>query len=136
MHKAGRKITYSKHQIGTFPYLGNEGLGTLSLLGTAIYIYSFKTQRICWANRAALGLWNAASHEELFERPLTPFSHATAARLDDYLAAFGRGEDRQETWTLYPRGEARTFLCRCSGVSLDGHAQAMLVETGVETTPT
>ena len=136
LHKAGRKITYSKRQIGTFPYLGNEGLGALSLLGTAIYIYSFETQRVCWANRAALGLWNAGSEQELFDRELTPYSQSTALRLDEYLAAFRRGEDRLETWTLYPRGEARSFLCRCSGVSLDGHAQAMLVETGVETTPT
>lgn len=136
LHKAGRKITYSKRQIGTFPYIGNEGLGALSLLGTAIYIYSFETQRVCWANRAALGFWNASSAQELFDRDLTPYSQSTALRLDDYRAAFTRGEDRLESWTLYPRGIARSFLCRCSGVSIDGHAQAMLVETGVETNPT
>lgn len=126
------KITNSARQNGTFPFLGTEGLNAFSLLGTAVYIYSFETQRICWTNRGGLALWNATSTQELFDRVLTPFSQATVLRLEDYQRAFRRGEDRIETWTLYPRGEARSFLCRCSGVSIDGHPEAMLVEIGLE----
>lgn len=115
-----------------FPHLDVVGLGALSLLGTAIYIYSFETQSVCWANRAALTLWNAESTEELYARQLSPFSQSTTLRLENYRLAFARGEDRWDTWTLYPRGQSRAVLCRCSGVSLHGHAHAMLVECNVD----
>jgi signal transduction histidine kinase len=115
-----------------FPYVDDSGLGALSLLGSAIYIYSFETQSICWANSKGLAIWNATSEAELFARDLTPSSQATSLRLEEYRQAFARGEDRLDTWTLYPLGEARPLLCRCSGVSIKGHAHAMLVECTLE----
>ncbi|QJQ32579.1 PAS domain-containing sensor histidine kinase [Sphingomonas lacunae] len=115
-----------------FPFVDAAGLNALSLLGSAIYIYSFETQSVCWANPKGLMVWNARSEEELYARSLTPFSQATNLRLEDYRQAFARGEDRLDTWTLYPLGEARPVLCRCSGVSIKGHGQAMLVECSLE----
>ena len=73
-------------------------------------------------------MWNASSEQELLQRPMTPFSPATETRLNEYRAAFQKGEDRLEGWTLFPKGVATTVLCRMRGVSLDGHPEAMLVE--------
>lgn len=122
----------SGNERGAFPHLDEVGLGALSLLGSAVYIYSFETQSVCWANHKALTLWNAETAEELYSRNLSPVSQATNLRLEEYRLAFAAGEDRLDSWTLYPRGEARPVLCRCSGVSIAGHAQAMLVECSLE----
>jgi len=111
-----------------FPYLGPEALRAFALLGTPVYIYSFVTERICWSNPPACAFWDAASAAELHARELGPYSTATAVRLAEYREEFGRGGDRLENWTFYPRGKATSALCRCSGVRLDGHAEAMLVE--------
>lgn len=122
----------SQAQSGHFPYLDDAGLRALSLLGSAIYIYSFETQSVCWVNQQGLALWNAGSEAELYARTLTPFSQATNLRLEEYRKAFAQGEHRLDTWTLYPLGEARPVLCRCSGVSIKGHGNAMMVECSLE----
>lgn len=111
-----------------FPLLNDAGLRALDLLGTPLYIYSFDTQRICWSNMRAREFWNAESAEELHERVLTPYSLSTSLRLSEYRNAFRRGERRLETWTYYPKGKATAALARCSGVSIAGHDEAMLVE--------
>ena len=111
-----------------FPMLGMDTMDVLSRVAAPLYIYSFETQRIAWANSAALSFWDATDPEELTSRTLTPYSDSTTNRLAAYRAAFARGEDRVETWTFYPLGKATTALCRCSGVSLSGHPQAMMVE--------
>lgn len=116
-----------------FPYLNAQTLEAYSLLGCPLYIYSFETQRICWANRPAMGFWDATSEEELLARTLTPYSDSTRTRLADYQGVFGKGEIRHESWTFYPKGKATAAMCRCRGVSVQGHSQAMLVE--IETRP-
>lgn len=73
-------------------------------------------------------MWNAGSEQELISRPLTPFSPAVAARLDDYRQAFRKGEERFESWTVFPKGTAKSTRCRFTGVALEGHPEAMLVE--------
>lgn len=113
---------------GAFPLLDEAALRTLELLGFPLYIYDFETQRICWSNAASRGFWDAESQDELRERVLTPYSASTQTRLAVYRDAFARGEDRVESWTFYPRGQATPALCRCSGVSMAGHPEAMLVE--------
>lgn len=111
-----------------FPFLSDESLRALGLLGNPIHIYCFNTQRICWANSAALEMWNATSQEELLARDLTPFSRATETRLEEYRHAFRKGEDRFEGWTLFPKGVATAFRCHARGVSIEGHPEAMLSE--------
>lgn len=111
-----------------FPYLEQNALDAFALLGTPLYIYSFETQRICWANHLALAFWDSPSAKELLNRPMTPYSDSTRIRLSDYQDAFARGEIRHESWTFYPKGKATSAMCRCSGVSLLGHGHAMLVE--------
>lgn len=111
-----------------FGPLGAEALAAFARLGSPLYIFSFATQRVCWANARALEFWNAASPEELYARDLGPFSPATKTRLADYHQAFAACGQRTESWTFYPHGKAITALCRCTGVSLSGHGEAMLVE--------
>lgn len=111
--------------------LGPDALDALSRLSTPLHVYSFVTGTICWANPAALVIWNALSLEELRNRKIGPLSRAVQLRLAAYREAFGRGETRQEFWTIYPKGEATSCLSFCRGVSLPGHDHAMLVETKV-----
>lgn len=111
-----------------FPYLCAEALGAFALLGSPIYIYSFVTQRVYWSNVRARDFWNAASASELHQRELGPFSLSTASRLAEYREHFRRGGERMESWTFYPHGQPISALCRCSGVRVDGHDEAMLVE--------
>ncbi|MEO0032236.1 MAG: hypothetical protein RIS94_1994 [Pseudomonadota bacterium] len=111
-----------------FPYLPASALPILDGLATPMHIYCFDSERIAWANRAGLDIWNATTLDELRRRDLAPFSDATRARLAEYREAFKRGEERTETWVLYPKRIATPVLDRCTGVSIDGHAQAMLVE--------
>ena len=111
-----------------FAYLGSDALAGFGLLAHPLYIYSFVTEKIYWSNAAARAFWNAESAEELHGRLLTPYSSATRARLNTYLDAFRRGEVCSETWTYYPKGQAVAALVRCTGVRVDGHDEAMLVE--------
>ena len=111
-----------------FPRFSQETRDSLELVATPLHIYCFETQSICWANARARHLWQAESIAELSERILTPYSHATQLRLEAYRAAFARGEDRIESWTIYPKGQALSSLCRLSGVRLEGDREAMLVE--------
>jgi signal transduction histidine kinase len=113
---------------GAFPLLDEAALRALELLGFPLYIYDFETQRICWSNASSRKFWNAREGEDLRQRVLTPYSASTQTRLAEYLDAFARGDDRVESWTFYPHGQATPALCRCSGVSLEGHPHAMLVE--------
>lgn len=111
-----------------FEQLAPEALAGFEMLGFPIYIYSFMTGRICWSNAAARVVWHAPSAEELVARHLDPVSPSTRTRLDSYRAAFARGDVRMENWTYYPKGLAVTAMARCTGVSIAGHDEAMLVE--------
>ena len=103
-------------------------LRAFEMLKQPLYIYSFETQRVVWSNPGAQMFWNAADSDELRKRELTPYSASTSTRLEAYREAFSRGETRHESWTYYPKGEATSALANCSGVSIAGHDQAMLVE--------
>lgn len=120
--------TLGQPQHRAFPFLSSDALQALSLLKRAIYIYSFDTQNICWANEAALAFWNADSAQELYSRPLGPYSDAIEIRLAEYREIFARGGERTEIWSFYPKGKPAPVMCHCSGASLEGHAEAMLVE--------
>lgn len=116
-----------------FSYLKPDVLDGFALLGLPVYIFSFVTEKICWSNAAALAFWNAESADELYARVLTPNSASTDIRLQSYRGAFCRGEIRVESWTYYPKGKAVTAMARCTGVRIDGHAEAMLVEVNALT---
>lgn len=112
----------------TFQKLDDSALGVLRRLATPMHIYCFREQVICWANEPAEALWSASGPDELSTREVSPQSTAVRLRLEEYREAFARGEERTESWTLYPKGKATTVLCHCRGVSIAGHPEAMLVE--------
>jgi signal transduction histidine kinase len=111
-----------------FPYLDTSALAALGLLRIPIYIYSFATQRLIWANPPAVQFWHAKSLDELHERVLTPYSKVTISRLEDFLSSFRRGETRSESWVFYPKDLAAPALVHCRGICVAGHPEAMLVE--------
>lgn len=111
-----------------FPYLSDASLAAFDQLMTPMHIFSFGNEQLIWANRQGLDVWNASSVDELRQRDLRPFSDATRIRLAEYRLAFERGEDRTETWALYPEGIAKPRLSHCFGISIEGHPQAMFVE--------
>eukprot|EP01042_Synura_sphagnicola_P021770 gene21770-27708_t len=111
-----------------FEQLAPEALAGFEMLGFPIYIYSFMPGRICSSNAAARVFWHAASAEDLGARHLDPVRPSTRTRLDSYRASFARGDVRMENWTYYPKGLAVTAMARCTGVSIAGHDEAMLVE--------
>lgn len=116
-------------QTEPFPLLDESGLAALALLSVPVHIYCFDEARICWANSAALEMWQAASIEELQQRRVGPDSTATSRRLAEYREAFSRGERRTEVWTLYPRGIPVVMHSECQGIRVAGHAAAMLAQS-------
>lgn len=112
-----------------FPFIDDRTLAALDLLHVPIHIYSFTQAQICWANAAALEMWQATNLTELQERQNEPPSTATARRLAEYQDAFSNGASRTEVWTFYPSGKPTVIHSHCRGVQLEGHARAMLVES-------
>lgn len=116
-------------RVEAFPMIDAQGLAALALLHLPVHIYSFSRAGICWANQAALEIWQAESVEALQLRQSEPHSMAVERRLAEYQEAFARAERRTEVWTLYPRGVPMAMYSNCRGVSLAGHPKAMLVES-------
>ncbi len=115
-----RTIPELEHVLGIDPY------GWL-LLRDPIWVFDLKSNRVVWANDAALEFWRADCPEELYARDMGAQSDVTRARLAEYSAQFDRGETVDATWTLYPRGVEQIVRCRCSGVPMAAGRTAMLV---------
>lgn len=111
-----------------FPMIDPSGLAALEWLHVPVHIYSFTHDEICWANCAALEIWQADSLEDLQARQREPHGVTTKRRLAEYEEAFLRGETRTEVWTFYPKGQPTALQAYCRGVRLAGHERAMLVE--------
>lgn len=101
----------------------------LDRLQTPVWLFDIERERMCYANAAALRLWNAPTLEALVDRNWSAtMSEATRQRLADYQLRLERGEDIDEHWTFYPQGEAVSLHCRCSGIPLEDGRTGMLVE--------
>lgn len=97
-------------RVEAFPMIDAQGLAALALLHLPVHIYSFSRAGICWANQAALEIWQAESVEALQLRQSEPHSMAVERRLAEYQEAFARAERRTEVWTLYPREIGRAHV--------------------------
>ncbi len=111
-----------------FRRLNQVALEALSQLGCPIYVYSLLTERVCWANGAALGLMQAGDLDELDACASVYRTDSARARLAEYLAGFQLGEERIEHWTFHSGSQPVTLMCRCTGVAISRHERAMLVE--------
>lgn len=102
----------------------------LQELTTAVWVYDFDSGRIIWSNRAALELWNAASHDELAERDLVSnMAPKVVEKLAQYREDFRKHDATfAESWTLYPHSLPRRIDVDCSGYLLEDGRIAMLVQ--------
>lgn len=97
-------------------------------LKTPIWILDLENQKIWWANKSALPLWQANSLESLLDREWKQISASTRERLERYIEQLKAGESFREQWTLYPQGKPLIMDCTCSGVKLDFGQVGMFVE--------
>ena len=95
----------------------------------AAWIFDIDRARIPWANHAGLTLWEAPSEQELAARDLGEgMSASVAARLRQYQREFCNGFHFDERWTIYPKGIAKTVICRFRGCRLQDGRMAMFCE--------
>lgn len=111
-----------------FIYLDSSALAAFDLLDESIYIQSFATQLIIWANQAAVEFLGSSTAQELYKRALDPLDQVTPGRLEIILSAFRRGEVTTESLAFLTKDGTASMITRCRSVSVDGHPEAMLVE--------
>lgn len=103
-------------------------------LTTALWVFDFHEQRVVWANKAALRVWQAETIEDLRTRDLgADMSPSVRQRLEQYCEDFVvRNAEFSELWTLYPSGVPVTLRVVYRGFRLEDGRMAMLCE-GLET---
>ena len=92
-----------------------------------VWIFDVDRSRIYWANDAAIALWDANSLADLCARDMAhDMSPSVRTRLVQYQEEFLLGHSHIEPWTLYPKGQPRTFKCHFSGIKIDQNRIALL----------
>lgn len=106
-----------------FPYLPHEVLSVFERLETPMAVFGLDTRSIIWANESAHAYFAAHSfdHEPGLEIAAHP---AIAAMLDVALHSLKQEQRWQQLCPLNPTG-ARV---NCTGIRLDGHPEALLLE--------
>ncbi len=101
----------------------------LESLAIPVWIFDIDHSRIYWANLSALELWNANSLDELTQRDMaSDMSPSVRQRLRQYQEDFLQGKTFVEPWTLYPKGQPRSFDCQFSGIKIEDDRIAMLCQ--------
>ncbi len=102
----------------------------LNQVSLPVWIFDIDRSRVHWANRAALGIWNAASLSELCSRDMAiDMSPSVARRLKQYQADFiSQDAAFNEQWTLYPGGKPVALKAKFKGVRLEDGRMAMWCE--------
>ncbi|MDF2412519.1 EAL domain-containing protein [Aeromonas sp. 1HA1] len=96
------------------------------MLHTPIWVYDIQHHHIYWANRTALGVWEASSLAELQSRDFSAdMADAIDLLLQRYLGDFQQGRSYSEWWTLSPKGIKKQIYLRLSGVQLAGRLMMM-----------
>ncbi|MBR7628025.1 putative bifunctional diguanylate cyclase/phosphodiesterase [Aeromonas popoffii] len=98
----------------------------MDVLHTPIWVYDIQHHHIYWANRTALGVWEASSLAELQSRDFSAdMADAIDLLLQRYLGDFQQGRSYSEWWTLSPKGVKKQIYLRLSGVQLAGRLMMM-----------
>ncbi|HHQ4758082.1 TPA: putative bifunctional diguanylate cyclase/phosphodiesterase [Aeromonas hydrophila] len=98
----------------------------MDVLHTPIWVYDIRHHHIYWANRAALGVWEASSLGELQSRDFSAdMAQAIDLLLQRYLGDFQQGRSYSEWWTLSPKGVKKQIYLRLSGIQLAGRLMMM-----------
>ncbi len=100
----------------------------LSIIRSPVWLFDVDSLTIIWANKAGLGLWDAADLAELQGRNMSSdISLKVRERLDQYCTdLIGTTETMTEHWTFYPNGEPSTFECSISAIQ-SPHGHRLLV---------
>ena len=102
-------------------------LAAFAQITLPVWIFDMDYARICWANVAALELWEAASLAELTERDMSKdMSSTMRRRMLQYREDFSSGKAFTEVLTFYPKGQPHTYSCTLSGIRLEDNRLAML----------
>ncbi len=112
---------------GAFYKVGMEHLDDLN---TALWIFDIDRSCVVWANKSALGVWNADSLRDLTARDMSrDMSVSVAQRLKQYQEDFvASNASFTEVWTLYPEGVPATMDVMFKGFQLDDGRMGMLCE--------
>ena len=99
----------------------------MALSPVPVWLLDVEALRVCWANPAAVELWQAPSAQELQERDLlTGAPQKVLVRLQHTIAAVRTGQVLQEEWAFYPRGQPTMVLLHLRGVTLADGRLALL----------
>lgn len=110
------------------PLFDGGRLELIDWLSTPLWLYDLEAYRMIWGNRAALGLWKAASLADFCARDVAPVSVGVRQRMDILKHELEQGREVVENWTLFPAGRPVLLSCKITGFRLaDGHV-AMMVE--------
>lgn len=111
-----------------FSFVGPPMLSALELLSTPVAIVSLDTGRPVWANASALDYWNAGSLERLHLHMAAEQCSAIAELFDRSPPALKPGERSNIVLRGDTQRAAGAAAVTCTGVSLDRHPKAVLVE--------
>lgn len=99
----------------------------LALSPVPVWLLDIDRLRICWANEAALELWQAPSAEALYARDIiTGAPEKILTRLRHTIAAIRDGQSLREEWAFYPQGKPTIVLLHLCRVLLADGQVAML----------
>ena len=103
-------------------------------LQSPVWIFDIDRHAIWWANRSAIGFWNAESLEALLSRDFSGDSDMVRQRLKQIVEHTAPGCFASETWTLYPLGRPTTVLLYLTPVTIEGEHDAVVIQVtaGIE----
>jgi hypothetical protein len=71
-----------------------QDLEIFNILKSPVWVFDIERKSMWWANKPALVMWSAETHEELLDRNFaSDMSEATETRLLECLARIKRGEE-------------------------------------------
>lgn len=107
-----------------FPYAGPAVLAAYERLESPLAVLSFGSRTLIWANPTAIAFWGAQSLDDLQRKAASFGSAAVESLLGAALSAVRQGKRWQQPGPLYPS----LVRLSCTGIGLDGHPEALLVE--------
>ena len=108
--------------------LTRSQLALLDVLQTPMWILDIETMQICWANRAALTLWNASSLEELLDREGHQILGGAQLQLEENIPELAPGKTLSLRWRFDFKGNPVVLKCIGSSVITESSQTALLVE--------
>ncbi len=105
-----------------------DALAPYDLLHTPVWIFDVDRHRMWWANRRAVGFWQAESLPALLARDYSSDSEAVRRRLAQVLENTPPGDSALDAWTLYPASHPVTVLLAMTPVAIEDGLNAVLIE--------